>query len=166
MPAVALLDKKSKLAIQLSRGLDSRLSQVARPSCQSILLWKNDSSHSFLTPVSKPLILTSWFDYWWRDWHLRSYFSYFVQNCFKNWLKDLHSFLLPSFKDIETQRHSSIRWWVSLHDALPISRANWMASLAFLSCSATTGMTVQLLCMLHLCASSRDRKSTRLNSSH
>ena len=28
-----------------------------------------------------------------------------------------------------------------------------MASLNFLSCSATPGMTVQLLCMLHSCAS-------------
>ena len=41
MPAVALQDKKSSLAIQLARGLDSRLSQVARPSCQFTLLWKN-----------------------------------------------------------------------------------------------------------------------------
>ena len=32
--------------------------------------------------------------------------------------------------------------------------ANWMASLDFLSYSATAGMTVQLLCMLHSCASS------------
>ena len=31
--------------------------------------------------------------------------------------------------------------------------ANWMASLDFLSCNATVGMTVQLLCMLHSCAS-------------
>ena len=29
-----------------------------------------------------------------------------------------------------------------------------MASLDFLSCSATAGMTIQLLCMLHSCASS------------
>ena len=33
-------------------------------------------------------------------------------------------------------------------------RANWMASLDFLSCSATASMTVQLLCMLYSCASS------------
>ena len=32
--------------------------------------------------------------------------------------------------------------------------ANWMASLDFLSCSATASMTVQLLYMLHSCASS------------
>ena len=31
---------------------------------------------------------------------------------------------------------------------------NWMASLDFLSCNATAGMTIQLLCMLHSCASS------------
>ena len=37
----ALQDKKSSLAIQLARGLDSRLNQVARPSRQSTLLWKN-----------------------------------------------------------------------------------------------------------------------------
>ena len=35
------LNRESKLAIQLARGLDSRLSQVARPSRQSTLLWKN-----------------------------------------------------------------------------------------------------------------------------
>ena len=32
MPAIALQDKKSRLAIQLARGLDSRHSQVTRPS--------------------------------------------------------------------------------------------------------------------------------------
>ena len=31
-------------------------------------------------------------------------------------------------------------------------RANWMTSLEFLSCSATAGTAVQLLCMLHSCA--------------
>ena len=38
IPAVALQDKKSSLAIQLSRGLDLRLSQVTRPSRQFTLL--------------------------------------------------------------------------------------------------------------------------------
>ena len=33
--------QKSSLAIQLAHGLDSRLSQVARPSCQSTLFGKN-----------------------------------------------------------------------------------------------------------------------------
>ena len=33
MPTVALQDKKSSLAIQLVRGLDLRLSQVASPFC-------------------------------------------------------------------------------------------------------------------------------------
>ena len=32
-------------------------------------------------------------------------------------------------------------------------RANGLASLGLLSCSATAGMTLQLLCMLHTCAS-------------
>ena len=41
MPIVALQDKKSSLAIQLARSLDLRLSQVARPSHQFTLLWKN-----------------------------------------------------------------------------------------------------------------------------
>ena len=41
MPAGALLDKESSLAIQLTHGLDSRLSQVARPSRQSTLFGKN-----------------------------------------------------------------------------------------------------------------------------
>ena len=43
--------------------------------------------------------------------------------------------------------------WLSCEFKL---RANWMASLDFLSCSATVGMMVQLLCMLHSCASSGD----------
>ena len=53
--------------------------------------------------------------------------------------------------------HNRVDWqlglttWLS-HESKP--RANWMASLDFLSCSATTGMTVQLLYMLHSCASS------------
>ena len=33
-------------------------------------------------------------------------------------------------------------------------RVNWMASLDYLSCSATIGMMVQLLCILHSCESS------------
>ena len=41
MPAVALQDKKSRLAIQLAHGLDSGLSQVAKPSHRSTLFWKN-----------------------------------------------------------------------------------------------------------------------------
>ena len=41
IPVIALQDKKSSLAIQLVHGLDSRLSQVARPSRQFTLLWKN-----------------------------------------------------------------------------------------------------------------------------
>ena len=36
------------------------------------------------------------------------------------------------------------------------SRANCLASLELLSCSATAGMTLQLLCMLHTCASFGD----------
>ena len=48
MPAIALQDKKSRLAIQLARCLDSRLSQVARPSRQFTLLWKNPTHcHSY-----------------------------------------------------------------------------------------------------------------------
>ena len=48
-------------------------------------------------------------------------------------------------------------WWLGLatwlsHEFKP--QANWMASLNSLSYNATTGMTVQLLCMLHSCASS------------
>ena len=39
-PAGALQDKKSSLAIQLTRGLDLRLSQVVRPSLQSTLFGK------------------------------------------------------------------------------------------------------------------------------
>ena len=35
-------------------------------------------------------------------------------------------------------------------------RANRIARLDFLSCSASTGLTVHLLCMLHSCASSGD----------
>ena len=35
-----------------------------------------------------------------------------------------------------------------------------MAKLDFLSCSATAGMTVQLLCMIHSCASSGGLQAT------
>ena len=41
MPARALQDKKSRLAIMLVYGLNSRLSQAARPSRQPALFWKN-----------------------------------------------------------------------------------------------------------------------------
>ena len=46
---------------------------------------------------------------------------------------------------------SQLATWLS-RESKP--RANWMASLDFLSCSATVGMVVQLLCMLHSCTSS------------
>ena len=49
MPVVALQDKSPRLARLLARGLNSRLSPVARPSCQTTRLGKTDSSHSFLT---------------------------------------------------------------------------------------------------------------------
>ena len=41
MPARALQDKKYRLAIQLPRGWNSRLSQAASPSRQPALFWKN-----------------------------------------------------------------------------------------------------------------------------
>ena len=53
--------------------------------------------------------------------------------------------------------HNKVDWqlglvtWLS-RESKP--RANWMASLDFLSCSATAGTTVQLLYMLHSCTSS------------
>ena len=56
MPTVVLQDKKSKLTIQLAHGMNSQLSQVARPSRQLALFWKTDSSHSILTQVWIPLI--------------------------------------------------------------------------------------------------------------
>ena len=64
MPHVALQDKKSSLAIQLVCGLDSRLSQVARPSCQFSLLWKNwlfaFLSHSSInTPYTHEILRAS-----------------------------------------------------------------------------------------------------------
>ena len=40
MPDGALHDKKSSLAILFAHSLNSRLSQVTRPSCQSALFWK------------------------------------------------------------------------------------------------------------------------------
>ena len=65
------------------------------------------------------------------------------------------------YKGIYTMKnqffHNRVDWrfglatWLS-RESKP--RTNWMARLDFLSCSATTGMTVQLLCMLHSCASS------------
>ena len=64
MPAVALQDKNSRLAIQLARGLDLWLSQVARPSHQSTLLWKNwlftFLSHSSInTPYTHEILRAS-----------------------------------------------------------------------------------------------------------
>ena len=53
--------------------------------------------------------------------------------------------------------HNRVDWQLSLATWLgrkSKSQANWMASLDFFSCSATAGMTIQLLCMLHSCASS------------
>ena len=57
-PIGALQDKTSSLARQLARDLNSRLSQVARSSRQTILFGKTDISHSKHTPVSIPLIPT------------------------------------------------------------------------------------------------------------
>ena len=64
MPAVALQDKKSSLAIQLAHGLNSRLSQVTRPSHQFTLLWKNwlfaFLSHSSInTPYTHEILRAS-----------------------------------------------------------------------------------------------------------
>ena len=47
MPAVALQEKSPRLARPLARGLNSRLSPVARSSRQTTLLGKIDFSHSF-----------------------------------------------------------------------------------------------------------------------
>ena len=46
-------------------------------------------------------------------------------------------------------------WWLDLATGLSREfkpRANELASLGLLSCNATTGMTLQLPCMLHTCA--------------
>ena len=48
--------------------------------------------------------------------------------------------------------------WLS-HKSKP--RVNWMASLDFLSCSVSASVTVQLLYMLHSCASFGDLQATR-----
>ena len=44
--------------VQSDHLVSSRLGLATQSSRQSTLLWKNDSSHSFLTPVWIPLILT------------------------------------------------------------------------------------------------------------
>ena len=64
MPAIALQDKNSRLAIQLAHRLDSWLSQVARPSRKSTLLWKNwlfaFLSHSSInTPYTHEILRVS-----------------------------------------------------------------------------------------------------------
>ena len=69
MPTVALQDKKSRLAIQLARSLDSRLSQIARPSRQFTLLWKNwlfaFLSHSSInTPYTHKILRASRDNFW------------------------------------------------------------------------------------------------------
>ena len=58
--------------------------------------------------------------------------------------------------------HNRVDWrlgfatWLS-RESKP--RANWMINLDFLSCSATASTMFQLLCMLHLCASSGDMQA-------
>ena len=50
---------------------------------------------------------------------------------------------------------NKVVWWLGLAIRLNREfkpRANGLASLRLLSCSATTGMTLQLPCMLHTCA--------------
>ena len=44
--------------VQSDHSVSSRLGLTTQSSRQSTLLWKNDSSHSFLTPVWISLILT------------------------------------------------------------------------------------------------------------
>ena len=63
IPVIALQDKKSSLAIQLACSLDSQISQVARPSRQFTLLWKNwlfaFLSHSNInTPYTHEILRT------------------------------------------------------------------------------------------------------------
>ena len=58
MPALALQDKKFRLAIQLTRNLNSRLSQVARPSCQPAMFWKIWLFTFLIYPTINTLIST------------------------------------------------------------------------------------------------------------
>ena len=53
MLAGALQEKIGQLAIRLSRDWISRLSQVARPSCEPPLFWKNLTFHILFSPQYK-----------------------------------------------------------------------------------------------------------------
>ena len=55
-------------------------------------------------------------------------------------------------------KQSLLATWLS-RESKP--RVNWMAKLDFLSCSAPADVIVQLLCMLHSCASFGDLQATR-----
>ena len=85
----ALQDKTSSLTKQLAHDLDSRLSQVARLSCQTTLFGKNwpfDSKH---TPVKYPLyphIVESFQREFWernprekQDWLIHNFHPFILQ---------------------------------------------------------------------------------------
>ena len=106
----------------------------------------------------------------WRGWELRNLKSHYVKitdesSCFSlGFLSQNSLWKLSIFRGYEGYLYLCVfgirrvrffqnraGWWLSL--AIWLSRkfkprTNWMASLYFLSCSAPTGMTLQLLCML------------------
>ena len=71
MLAGALQDKKSRLAIQLVRSLNSCLSQVVRPSHQPALFWKNwlfaFQTHTSINTPHAHEILRASREYWERN---------------------------------------------------------------------------------------------------
>ena len=70
-------------------------------------------------------------------------------------IKDIYTCVRMECEESVFQNRAG--WWLDLATWLSREfklRANWMASLDFLSCSAIASMTVWLLYMLHLCASS------------
>ena len=97
----------------------------------------------------------------WRLWMNQSYF--FLGFLSQNSLWEL--FIFRGYKDLyivgwerntKSQFFSNrVVWWLGLATGLSHKfklQANSLASLGLLSCSATAGMTLQLLCMLHTCA--------------
>ena len=97
----------------------------------------------------------------WRLWMNQSYFSlgFLSQNSLSK-LSIFHGYkglyIVGWERNVTRQFFPNrVVWWLDLTTGLSREfkpQANGLASLGLLSCSATTSMTLQLSCMLHICA--------------
>ena len=104
----------------------------------------------------------------WRLWTSQSCFSleflshYFLEALNISWAWGV--FILVCVWNAKSQFFQNrAGWWLGLTTWLRREfklRTNWMASLDFLSCSAPASMTLQLLRMLGMCATSGHLQAT------